>query len=93
MRLSSFGLQRPESKLRVQPYTLNPNRSAIVVVGRIRNPLEIEGCEETWEQPRAVITFPNVLGRIVQPAISNQEIESAAREIEGMHARKSTRCK
>ena len=93
LRVSSLGLERPKSEFRVQPYALNPNRAAIMVIGRIRNTLEIEGCVETREEPRAVITFPNVLWRIAQPAVSNQEIESAAREIESMHAGKPTRCK
>jgi len=85
----SFRLKRPQSEFHVQADALDPYRPPILVVRRIGDALQIEGREQAGAEPRAVIAFPDVFGRVVEPAIADEEVEAAPRQVDGMHARKS----
>ena len=81
----SFRLERPQSEFHVQADALDPYRPPILVVSRIRDALQIESREKTGSQPRAVVAFPDIFGRVVEPAIADEEVEAAAREIQRMY--------
>jgi hypothetical protein len=69
------------SEFDVHPGGGNPNRSAVLVVGWIRNMLEIETCKNSRQQAHPVIGLRNVLGSILQAAVSDQKIITSARQI------------
>src|SRR4051812_36515620 len=54
--------------------------------------LQIEGGEETRQQPRAVIRFRYAFGPIPQTPIANQEIVSTRREIPLVNLRNPAGC-
>src|SRR5690242_7277086 len=83
----SFCVPRFQAEFHVQAEALNPDRPAIPVERRVGDALQIEGRDETGNQPGAVIAFPNVFRRVVELAVANQEVQSAARQVERMHTR------
>src|ERR1700691_5717403 len=78
--------QGMQPKLHAQTQTLNPDGAAVVLECQIDVTLQVEGGEETTEQLGAVVALPNVFRRIIEPAVADQKIEAAARQIERMHA-------
>ena len=48
--------------------------------------LEIEACEESRKQARAVVALLDVLRAILQSALADQKIVAAARQIQRMNA-------
>src|ERR1039457_544107 len=73
-------------QLQVQPDGGNPHRATRLVVGGVRNVLQIEAREEARDQPRAVVALRDVLRRVLQAAISDQKIVASARQVERMDA-------
>src|SRR5579883_106992 len=57
-----------------------------MVVRKIVVVLRVQGRKETRKQARAVVAFPQVFRRVVQPAVADQKIVAAARQINRMHA-------
>src|ERR1700680_283649 len=53
--------------------------------------LKINGGKKTREQASVIVTLPNVFRRVAQFPVSDQEIESAAGEIDRVNARDSRR--
>src|SRR5665213_1406473 len=78
-RLSLFAL------LDMKAERIRPERTPVAIVRGVGDMLGIERHEKAFERASAVVTFPHVLRRVVEPPVSNDEIESAAAEIEGVH--------
>src|ERR1700676_581482 len=76
-----IAFKRILSQLEVQPEGGNPHRAALLVVGRIRNVLEIEAGKKAWKKPRAIVRFPDILRTVFQPSVADQEIVTAELKI------------
>src|ERR1700743_3587277 len=71
----------------MKPERISPHRAAIMIVSGIVNMLRVESGEKPLEQAGAVVTFPYVLRIVVQGAVADDEVESAAAEIKGVDSR------
>src|SRR5580704_10650884 len=69
--LKSFRLKRLDSELDVEPQAVDPDRTAVVIVGQICVVLEIDCRGEAGEQTCAVIGFPDIFGRVIQAAVAD----------------------
>src|SRR5436190_4376628 len=70
----------------VQPQARDPHGAPIAIVGGIGHVLQIEAREKARDQSRAVVCLRDGLRSVPEPAISDQKIVSAAREIVGVHS-------
>src|SRR6266478_6826821 len=68
----------------------NPYRAAVPVIRRVADTLPIEGQEKAGKQPGVIVAFSDIFRPVSQPAISDEEVESTARQIHRVHARDST---
>src|SRR5437667_6004552 len=74
----------------MQSHAGNPYRAAVPVIRRVADTLPIEGQEEAGKQPGAIVAFSDIFRPVSQPAVSDEEVESTARQVHRMHARDST---
>src|SRR5437879_5623902 len=66
------------------------SRAAVPVIRRVADTLPIEGQEKAGKQPGVIVAFSDIFRPVSQPAISDEEVESTARQIHRVHARDST---
>src|SRR5438874_5562807 len=73
--------QLVHSESHMQPQGRNPHWPAILIERRVGDPLQIECREESWKQSHVVVALENILRAVLQFSVSNQEVQSAARQI------------
>src|SRR5580692_166915 len=80
------------TEFHVETQGVCPERAAIVIIGWVHDMLGVQSGEESFHDVSVVIAFPNVFWHVVQPSVADQEIETAALEIERMDGRQTARC-
>ena len=61
--------------LEMKSQRISPQRPAIMIVSGIVDMLRVERGEKSLEQTGAVVTFPYVLGIVIQGAVADDEVE------------------
>src|ERR1700733_7133866 len=74
-----------QAEFHVQPHALDPYRPTIVVEREICVVLQVERRKKAREHPRPIVTLPHIFRSVVQPPVSNQEVQAPARQIDGMN--------
>src|SRR5579859_5826798 len=74
-----------------------PQRAAVLVISRVSDVLAIDADEQRaakdfLRHANAVVALPDVLRGIVQAPVADDEIESAAAQIEGVDGGESAGC-
>src|SRR6266702_2737255 len=74
----------------MQSHAGNPYRAAVPVIRRVADTLPIEGQEKARKQPGVIVAFSDIFRPVSQPAVSDEEVESTARQVHRVHARDPT---